>query len=177
LALRCQCHPPPASVAAKRAAPVRDSMPTQPVAPISTAIRFACSLRARARIVDRAALLRTLGYHLAHDALRVHLDPNPRRGRMTGDGHDDIAARREVIERALGRLRLLPHLEIRHAVEWRDIEPLARNDQLLYRVLTGQMEQQALRRRLVRGEIPDSPIAVAAGNVPALGTLRRRKRP
>src|SRR5436190_22615316 len=50
-------------------------------------------------LVDRFALLRALGNHLAHCSLRVHLHADPRRRGMAGDGHDNLAARREIVER------------------------------------------------------------------------------
>src|SRR4051795_13582738 len=109
-------------------------------------IAFKLALAERNRVVDRAALLRALGDHLAHDALSVHLDPDLRRGRMAGNRHDDIAAWREIIKRTLGRSGFLPDVDIGHVGEGRDVETLARDDQLLDRGLAGEMSKQAFCR-------------------------------
>src|SRR5438445_246291 len=141
--------------------------------------RSAYSLRARVR--RRRSLRRpicplgALRNHLAHDALRIHLHTDPRRCRGAGDRDDHLATRREIVQCALGRLGVGPYGGVGELFERRHVEALAALKQLPDRVPRRQIEQQAFRRRLVGGEVPDSPIAVSAGNVPALRPFWRRE--
>jgi hypothetical protein len=63
-------------------------------------------------ILDRSLLLCALGYHLGHDRLRVHLSPDVKRRRITGDARDHVVTRRIPIVGSLGRAFLGPGREV-----------------------------------------------------------------
>ena len=67
---------------------------------------FDFALRPVHRRVDRLAGLRALGDHLHNRRLREHLGPDLERRRVTRNAGNYIAARRIIVERALGRLDL-----------------------------------------------------------------------
>src|SRR3954453_5380894 len=129
------------------------------------------------RLLDRAALLRVLGDHLRHRALREHLGADAHRRRSAGNRHDDVALRRVVGNRALGRTLLGPYLEIELLFEGREVEALARLDQLFGLSAFGEIMDQLLRRRFVLRELPGAPEIGVAGGKPTLRSLRRRERP
>src|SRR5215471_450731 len=81
-------------------------------------------------LLDRLLLLSALGYHLGHDPLRVHLSPDLKRRRITGDVRDRVVTRRIPIVGALGWAFLRPGREIEPALERRDIEPNAGGNKL-----------------------------------------------
>src|SRR5438046_2142259 len=64
------------------------------------------------RLLDRFAALRAMGDHLGHGRLYEDLVADPRRRGCPRDRGDHVAARRIVVESALGRPLLLPSLEI-----------------------------------------------------------------
>jgi len=121
--------------------------------------------------------LRNLGDHLHDRRLREHLRPDLERRRVTRNTGNYLAARRIIVERALGRLHLFPDFEILHPVEGRNVEADARRDQLFLAFTCRQVSQEALRRRNILGEVPDPPVIVAAIVEPAFGAFRRRERP
>src|SRR6266446_10036119 len=86
-------------------------------------------------------------------------------------------AGRIIVERALGRLDLIPNLEILHPVVGRNVEADAGRDQLFLAFTRRQVSQEALRRRDILGEVPDPPVIVAAIVEPALRAFGRREGP
>src|SRR4029077_12340473 len=102
--------------------------------------------------------LGALSDHLGHRRLRIDLVGDARRSRRARDRLDDLAARRVVPDAALRRAFLGPGLELAQRAERRDVVAVAAGDQLLDRALLPQIGGKALRRRLVRRELPDAPI-------------------
>ena len=112
------------------------------------------------RLLDRFPLLRALRDHLRQGCLRVDLVGDFRRRLAVGDDHLHIAARRVVVDRALGRLLDCPSLEIVQLRELRDVVTMACRNRLLDRGALAQMRQKRLRRRDVLRKVPDAPVVV-----------------
>src|SRR5204862_6221231 len=109
------------------------------------------------RLLARFPLLGALRDHLRQGCLRVHLVRDLRRRLAVGDDHLHIAARRVLVNRALGRLLDRPSLEIVQLRELRDVVTMARRNRLLDRGALAQMRQKRLRRRDVLRKTPNAP--------------------
>src|SRR5882724_9878894 len=119
------------------------------------AFEFGC--RPVDRLVDRLAGLCAMRDHLGHRRLREDLVADQRRRWSTRDRGDHIAARRIIIESALGRPFLLPGLEVAQLFKGRNVIAVTGGDQLLDRGALRQKGEKALCRRFVRRKAPDRP--------------------
>src|SRR3984893_8093664 len=109
------------------------------------------------RLVDRLPGLRAMRDHLGHRRLCEDLVADPRRRRRARNRRGHVTSGRIVVEGALGRPLFFPGLEIVQFFKGRDVVAMARRNQLLDRGPLREMQQQAVRRRLVARETPDRP--------------------
>src|SRR6185295_2269324 len=128
-------------------------------------------------LLDGLAALRVLGDHLGRDRLRVDLHRDFRRRRERRHRKDLARLGRVVVERALWRAFLGPGLEVVQFRESRYVVTLARRDQLLDGRTLRKMQEQALGRGLVLGELPDAPEIRQIWFIASLWPARRREGP
>src|SRR5215471_4612401 len=81
-------------------------------------------------LVDRFALLCTLGDHFADGALSEHLRAEARWRRIAGQQGGHIPTRRIIVKRPRWRLFFFPSLEVAKLLEWRNVDAVASGNEL-----------------------------------------------